>query len=304
VAIRLEPAAECRLRFEAHCRRLEIELDRRSRQGNDSDSRLCRAMRYALLNGGKRLRPQLVYASAEALGLEATRLDAAACAVEMIHSYSLVHDDLPSMDDDDLRRGRPTLHLAFDEATAILAGDALQALAFEALASEPDLNDPLPAAAGMIRELASACGVAGMAGGQAQDMALERQQPDRETLETMFRLKTGALIRAAVMMPTALVPDLPAEQVADLREFAELIGLAFQIRDDLLDVEGQTEVIGKTAGADEAHGKATWPGLFGIEAAYERIEELDSRARAALSGVEGNTQALHWLADCLLHRQS
>jgi geranylgeranyl pyrophosphate synthase len=261
-------------------------------------------MRYALLNGGKRLRPQLVYASAEALGLDAKRLDAAACAVEMIHCYSLVHDDLPAMDDDDLRRGRPTLHLAFDEATAILAGDALQALAFEALAAEPDLNHPLPAAAAMIKELASACGVAGMAGGQAQDMALEHQRPDRETLETMFRLKTGALIRAAVMMPTALVPDLPVAQVDNLRAFAELIGLAFQIRDDLLDVEGQTEVIGKTAGADEAHGKATWPGLFGIEAAYQRIEELDVRARSALSGVKGNTEALHWLADRLLHRQS
>lgn len=303
MAVRLEPS-DCQARFEAYIRRLDNELDRRSRPGDGFDSRLCQAMRYALLNGGKRLRPQLVYASAEALGVEPHRLDAAACAVELIHCYSLVHDDLPAMDDDDLRRGRPTLHLAFDEATAILAGDALQALAFEALASEPDLNHPLPAAAIMIRELASACGVAGMAGGQAQDMALERQQPDRATLETMFRLKTGALIRAAVMMPTALAPALPGAQREDLREFAELIGLAFQIRDDLLDVEGQTEVIGKTAGADEAHGKATWPGLFGVEAAYVRIDELDARARAALNRVEGNTEALHWLADRLLHRQS
>lgn len=303
MAVRLDPA-DREARFEAHLERLEGKLDRRSRQSGDPDSTLCRAMRYALLNGGKRLRPQLVYASAEALGLEPQRLDAAACAVELIHCYSLVHDDLPAMDDDDLRRGRATTHLAFDEATAILAGDALQALAFEALASEPGLNHPLPAAAGMIAELASACGAAGMAGGQAQDMALERQQPDRDTLETMFQLKTGALIRAAVMMPTALVPSLSATQVDDLREFAELIGLAFQIRDDLLDVEGQTEVIGKTAGADEAHGKATWPGLFGVEAAYRRIAELDDRARAALNRFEGNTEALHWLADRLVHRQS
>lgn len=304
MAVRLDSAAACQERFEAHVRRLEEELDHRSRQGGDPDSNLCRAMRYALLNGGKRLRPQLVYASAEALGLEPSRLDAAACAVELIHCYSLIHDDLPAMDDDDLRRGQPTTHLAFDEATAILAGDALQALAFEALASEPGLNQPLPAAAAMIAELAAACGAAGMAGGQAQDMAMERQRPDQETLETMFRLKTGALIRAAVMMPAALVPSLPEAQVRNLREFAELIGLAFQIRDDLLDVEGQTEVIGKTAGADEAHGKATWPGLFGVEAAYRRIAELDDRARAALHRVQGNTEALNWLADRLVHRQS
>ncbi|MFW5816419.1 MAG: polyprenyl synthetase family protein [Wenzhouxiangella sp.] len=301
--MRLNPA-DCQARFQTHLQRLEAQLERRSRPGNNADARLCQAMRYALLNGGKRLRPQLVYASAEALGLAPERLDAAACAVELIHCYSLVHDDLPAMDDDDLRRGRPTTHLAFDEATAILAGDALQALAFEVLASEAGLNHPLPAAAAMIAELAAACGAAGMAGGQAQDMAMERQRPDQQTLETMFRLKTGALIQAAVMMPTALVPQLPDDQVGNLREFAKLIGLAFQIRDDLLDVEGQTEVIGKTAGADEAHGKATWPGLFGVEAAHRRIAELDDRARAALNRFKGHTEALHWLADRLVHRQS
>ena len=143
-----------------------------------------------------------------------------------------------------------------------------------------------------------------MAGGQAQDMALERQQPDQDTLESMFQLKTGALIRAAVMMPTALVPELPAAQARDLREFAELIGLAFQIRDDLLDVEGQTDVIGKTAGADAAHGKATWPGLFGVEAAHRRIAELDARARSALNRFQGNTELLHWLADRLVDRHT
>ncbi|MFP4208564.1 MAG: polyprenyl synthetase family protein [Wenzhouxiangella sp.] len=296
--------ADCQVRFSAHLDRLEGELDRRCCAGGDGDSRLCQAMRYVLLGGGKRLRPQLVYASGEALGLDPNRLDAIACAVEMIHCYSLVHDDLPAMDDDDLRRGRPTAHLAFDEATAILAGDALQALAFETLAAEPTLNDPVPAAAAMIAELASACGALGMAGGQAQDMALEHQQPDRATLETMFRLKTGALIRAAVMMPTALVPSLSDQRRADLREFAELIGLAFQIRDDLLDIEGQTEIIGKTAGADQAHGKATWPGLFGVEAAYRRIEQLDARARVALDRFGGQTEALHWLADRLVDRHN
>ena len=304
MALRLDSSAEIASRFAAHLERLERELDRRSSQGADPEAPLCQAMRYALLNGGKRLRPQLVYASGEALGLQAEALDAPACAVELIHCYSLVHDDLPAMDDDDLRRGQPTTHLAFDEATAILAGDALQALAFQILAEEPALNRPVPAAAGMIAELATACGAAGMAGGQAQDMALERQQPDRETLERMFRLKTGALIRSAVMMPTALVPTLPPAQSSRLREFAEQIGLAFQIRDDLLDIEGQTDVIGKQTGADQAHGKATWPGLFGLDAARERIEELDRQARQALDGFEGNTQALHWLADRLIHRQA
>ena len=303
MALRLDDAA-CSARFQDYVRRLERELDRRCSPGNESSATLCEAMRYALFNGGKRLRPQLVYASGEALGLAPAVLDAPACAVELIHSYSLVHDDLPAMDDDDLRRGRPTTHLAFDEAVAILAGDALQALAFQILAEEPALNHPVPAAAGMIAELATACGADGMAGGQAQDMALEHQQPDRDTLETMFRLKTGALIRASVMMPAALVPDLPPAQAACLREFAEWIGLAFQIRDDLLDVEGQTDVIGKQTGADQAHGKATWPGLFGPDAARRRIAELDERARTALNRCTGDTRGLHWLADRLVNRRT
>ena len=292
-----------RARFQAHLERLENELDRRLRPETAPTHKLAESMRYSLLGGGKRLRPQLVYASAEALDLDPTQLDAAACAVEMIHCYSLIHDDLPAMDDDALRRGKPTAHLAFDEATAILAGDALQALAFETLAAEPSLNQPVAAAAPMLAELASACGLAGMAGGQAQDMALEHQTPDQDTLETMFQLKTGALIRASVMMPTALVPDLSASRLESLRIFAERIGLAFQIRDDLLDVEGQTEVIGKTAGADQAHGKATWPGLFGVEAAYRRIDELNAEARAALSDFGGKTEVLHWLADQMIHRE-
>ncbi|HMA98387.1 MAG TPA: farnesyl diphosphate synthase [Wenzhouxiangella sp.] len=291
-------------RLSVHLERLENELDRLTCPGSDSELRLCQAMRYSLLDGGKRLRPLLVYASAEALGLPPRQLDAAACAVEMIHCYSLIHDDLPAMDDDNLRRGKPTAHLAFDEATAILAGDALQALAFETLAADPALNDPVSAAAPMIAELASACGAAGMAGGQAQDMSLERQSPDQPMLETMFQLKTGALIRAAVMMPTALVPKLSSASRDNLRRFAEKIGLAFQIRDDLLDIEGQTEVIGKTAGADQAHGKATWPGLFGVEAAYHRIEELNAEATASLDQLEGDTGVLYWLADQLINRKN
>ncbi len=288
--------------FSTLVRRVENELERRIDAGIESEGRLSQAMRYAVFNGGKRLRPLLVYACGETLDLPVERLDAPACAVELIHCYSLVHDDLPAMDDDDLRRGRPTTHLAYDEATAILAGDALQALAFQVLAQDGRLHHQSPAGCGMIAELASACGVSGMAGGQARDLELEHKQPDQATVETMFGMKTGALIRAAVMMPTALAPDLPSTQIQALREFGEEIGLAFQIRDDLLDVEGKTEVIGKQAGADQALGKANWPELFGIEGARRRIDELDARARAALDRVERDTSGLHKLADRLLHR--
>ncbi|TVS11353.1 MAG: geranyl transferase [Wenzhouxiangella sp.] len=288
--------------FSTLVRRVEIELERRIDAGVESEGRLSQAMRYAVFNGGKRLRPLLVYACGETLGLTLERLDAPACAVELIHCYSLVHDDLPAMDDDDLRRGRPTAHLAFDEATAILAGDALQALAFQILAQDGRSDRERAAGCNMISELASACGVSGMAGGQARDLELEHKTPDQATVETMFRMKTGALIRAAVMMPTALAPDLPPAQVQALREFGEDIGLAFQIRDDLLDVEGNTEIIGKQAGADQALGKANWPALFGIEGARRRIMELDARARASLERIEGDTSGLRRLADRLLHR--
>lgn len=288
--------------IEAYQKRIEAFLQGLLDPSAPPAPHLLEAMRYSTLGGGKRLRPLLVYACGESLGLPVERLDAPACAVELIHCYSLVHDDLPAMDDDDLRRGRPTTHLAYDEATAILAGDALQALAFQVLAQDGRLHRQPPAGCGMIAELASACGVSGMAGGQARDLELEHKQPDQATVETMFRMKTGALIRAAVMMPTALAPDLPSTQIQALREFGEEIGLAFQIRDDLLDVEGKTEVIGKQARADQALGKANWPELFGIEGARRRIDELDARARAALDRVERDTSGLHKLADRLLHR--
>lgn len=286
-------------------KRLEAELRRHLESRVElADQRLIEAMAYAVFNGGKRLRPLLAYASGMALGVDEARLHAPACAVELIHCYSLVHDDLPAMDDDDLRRGRPTAHLAFDEATAILAGDALQALAFQILAEGTVSDEERLARLAMVAELAAACGAAGMAGGQVQDLAMEHQKPDQSAVETMFRLKTGALIRASVIMPAMLVPDLPREQLRALSEFGEHIGLAFQIRDDLLDIEGETAVIGKQSGADQALGKASWPALFGIEAARQRIAELDARARAALAKVEGDKSQLHALADVLMNRQS
>lgn len=286
--------------------RLETCLERRIEALPGSDVPLAEAMAYAAMSGGKRLRPLLVYASGQALDLNEPELndmddnplDAPAMAVELIHCYSLVHDDLPVMDDDDLRRGRPTVHLAFDEATAILAGDALQALAFEVLAGLPDAA----ASQRMSAALAHACGVVGMAGGQALDLHFEGKQPGREAVEDMFRRKTGALIHAAVMMPAALAPELPQARHQALSDFACAIGLAFQIRDDLLEVECETETIGKSSASDVSRRKASWPALFGIEAAHERIDELAAEARRALSEVRGDTTGLAWLANRLLNR--
>jgi geranylgeranyl pyrophosphate synthase len=282
--------------------RAEIALKAHLTSGFSDGDRLRQAMQYAVFNGGKRLRPLLVYASGRVLGLDLEWLDAPACAVELIHCYSLVHDDLPAMDDDDLRRGRPTAHLAFDEATAILAGDAMQALAFEILATDPTLRSRPLGALNMIAELTDACGAGGMAGGQAQDLQMEGRHPDQAAVERMFALKTGALIQASIMMPCALLPDLDPDRRMALARFAQCVGLAFQIRDDLLDIEGQTEVIGKAAGADQARQKATWPGLFGVDQARERIHELRLEAEACLTRVKGNTESLAWLADCLVRR--
>ena len=290
--------------FSEHAKALTRRAERCLEQRIDalpaSDSRLAEAMHYAAMGGGKRLRPLLVYASGSMLGQSAERLDAPAMAVELIHCYSLVHDDLPAMDDDALRRGRATVHLAFDEATAILAGDALQAMAFEVLAEVPEAE----ASRTMSSELARACGVVGMAGGQALDLKFEGARPDRAAVEDMFRRKTGALIHAAVMMPTALEPDFPANQRLALSNFAEAIGLAFQIRDDLLEIEGDTEAIGKSSDSDASRQKASWPLLFGVEAAHARIDELATVAAAALGRVEGDTDVLRWLAGRLVNRRS
>ena len=283
--------------------RVEQALGQHFGEPGQHPSRLHEALHYAVFNGGKRLRPLLVYATGEALSIPPDRLDAPACAVELIHCYSLVHDDLPAMDDDDLRRGRPTLHLAYDEALAILAGDALQALAFEILGSDPTLDQPPSARAGVIAELASACGVDGMAGGQALDLAYEGRQPDIDELETMYRQKTGALIRAAVLMPCSLNTEPDEMTCRELATFADCIGLAFQIRDDVLDVEGETATIGKTQGADQARNKATWPSLIGVEASSRRVDELADRARACLEHIDHDTAALAWLATRMVNRE-
>lgn len=282
--------------------RTERELERRLTLADPGTVRLGEAMRYCALGGGKRLRPILVHATGAALGADPATLDDAAVAVELIHVYSLVHDDLPAMDDDDLRRGRPTCHRAYDEGTAVLVGDALQALAFEVLAGEA--GSPLPPAARLrqIQVLAAGIGTAGMAGGQAIDLEAVGHTLDAPALEGMHRRKTGALIGASVLLGAiaAGIPD-GAEYAALSRYGAEL-GLAFQIQDDVLDVAGETAALGKTAGADAARGKPTYPSLFGLDRAAHMAREHRDMAVAALTVLGPRARALEQLADLVVER--
>lgn len=269
---------------------------------NSSDIRLANAMRYGVMNGGKRVRPFLVYATAEALGGSPEQADVAAVAIEMIHSYSLVHDDLPAMDNDDLRRGKPTCHIAFDEATAILAGDALLTGAFELLANAPLQSDAQRLQ--LIRILSTAAGAAGMVAGQSIDLGHVGKAMTLDALERMHRHKTGALIRAAVLMGAACVSaDLPHEQRDALVSYAEAIGLAFQVQDDILDIESDTETLGKTQGADIALNKPTYPALLGLEGAHAKAAELIAEAHKALTYLPGNTQTLATLANYIVERK-
>jgi geranylgeranyl diphosphate synthase, type II len=265
--------------------------------------RLHAAQRYAVLSGGKRLRPLLVYCTGEAVGVPASALDAPAAAVELIHSYSLVHDDLPAMDDDDLRRGRPTTHRAFDEATAILAGDALQVLAFSLLARDRAAGVSPDARLKMIQILADASGTGGMAGGQAMDLSAVGRTLDLEELEAMHRRKTGALIRASVLLAAACAPQLTAAEREALDGYAQDIGLAFQIQDDILDVEGNVEDLGKTIGSDAARAKPTYPSVLGLEAAKTRARDLQRRACDRLAPFSGRAQVLAWLASYVVDRR-
>ncbi|MGK2942637.1 MAG: (2E,6E)-farnesyl diphosphate synthase [Immundisolibacter sp.] len=283
-------------------RRSEAALERLLPPVSPPTADLPAAMRYAALGGGKRLRAALVYATGEALGADRGALDAPAAAVELIHAYSLVHDDLPSMDDDDLRRGKPSCHRAFGEATAVLAGDALQSLAFEVLTADTTLDAERRLA--MLRELAVASGVHGMAGGQALDLAAEGRRLSLAELEAVHRGKTGALIAASVRLGAlaALAPDAP--QLLALGEYGQALGLCFQIRDDILDVEGNTATLGKTAGADAAHAKATFPALLGLDGAHDRARREYQRAVAALAPLGTAGERLRQLAVFSLSRQA
>jgi geranylgeranyl pyrophosphate synthase len=289
----------------AHCRaRIEGVLDRALALPEPGTPRLREAMRYSTLGAGKRLRPTLVYLTGESLGAPLEQLDAPAAAVELIHVYSLVHDDLPAMDDDDLRRGRPTCHRAFDEATAILVGDALQALAFAVLADEPMPDTPAPVRLEMIRVLARATGTAGMAGGQAVDLAAVGQTLSVAAIEEMHRRKTGALIECSVVLGALAAGVTAGAELEGLRRFGAEVGLAFQIQDDILDVEGDPSLLGKATGADAAHLKPTYPSTAGLSASRARATELRDRAIASLAPLGARGVVLADLAHFIVDRRS
>jgi len=265
---------------------------------------LHRAMRYAVLGGGKRLRPLLVYATGTTFGAPLETLDASAAAVEIIHAYSLVHDDLPAMDDDSLRRGRPTCHVVFGEAMAILAGDALQALAFDVLAHDATLAGDAAIHVEMLRVLAIACGSHGMAGGQAFDLAAVGKALSPADLERMHVHKTGALIRASVRLGALAAGVRDAATLDALERYGHAIGLAFQIRDDLLDIEAGTEQLGKTAGKDVAAAKPTYPAILGVEASRDELSRLTRDALAAVESFGARARPLSDLARFVADRTS
>jgi geranylgeranyl pyrophosphate synthase len=283
--------------------RMEHALAARLPQSDILPARLHEAMRYSVLGGGKRIRPALLFATAQALGLKEDEVEAAACAIELVHVYSLVHDDLPAMDDDDLRRGRPTCHKAYDEATALLVGDALQSLAFQLLASDPALPASPAIRLRLIDMLARAIGTFGMAGGQAIDLAVQGMRLDISQVEDMHARKTGALIHASVLMAAECRPPLDANLYAALTRFASAVGLAFQIQDDLLDVTGDVSTLGKATGADSERAKPTHPAVIGIPASQQRMRLLHSQAINALAPFGERAESLRSLAHWLLSRQ-
>ncbi|UTY56371.1 polyprenyl synthetase family protein [Massilia sp. erpn] len=264
--------------------------------------KLHEAMRYALLGGGKRVRPLLVYAAGNLFGADAAALSRAAAALEMIHAYSLVHDDMPCMDDDALRRGKPTVHIAYDEATALLVGDALQAQAFAVLA-EADTLPPARQVA-MLRLLAQAAGSAGMCGGQAIDLASVGLSLTLQQLEQMHQLKTGALLRASVVLGALAGKDLDAAELQALNDYSRAIGLAFQVVDDILDATADSATLGKTAGKDAADNKPTYVSILGLEPSQALAEKLRLEAHAALAPFGDNAQRLRELADLIVQRKA
>jgi farnesyl diphosphate synthase len=281
--------------------RVEHALERSLPAATQAPQRLHAAMRYAVLGGGKRVRPLLAFAAGEACGAPPERLETVACALELVHAYSLVHDDLPCMDDDVLRRGKPTVHVEFDEATALLVGDSLQSLAFELLAS-CRLSDDADAQRLMTHTLAQAIGSRGMAGGQAMDLAATGNTLTPPELEMMHIYKTGALIRAAVSLGARCGSVSPAS-FEQLDRYAKCVGLAFQVVDDVLDAEQSTATLGKTAGKDAAQGKPTYISVLGLEEAQALSRRLREEAHEALAGFDERAQHLHELADFIVYRK-
>ena len=269
-----------------------------------ADLALIQAMKHGTLLGGKRARPFLTYVTGEMLGAERDALDTPAAAVECIHAYSLIHDDLPAMDDDDLRRGQPTCHVAFDEATAILAGDALQTLAFEIMASGPLSQDGERQRVAMIKELATASGARGMCMGQALDLDAEGKQVDLAQLETIHRHKTGALIRCAVRLGALAAGEKGVAVLPQLDDYADAIGLAFQVQDDILDVISDTQTLGKPQGSDIELEKSTYPALLGLDGAQAKAQQLYQQALRALEAIPYNTEQLAVFARYVIERNN
>ncbi len=277
------------------------QLDEKLPQETDSPNTLHKAIRYSVLGGGKRIRPALVYATGEALGTDLASLNCAACAVELMHCYSLIHDDLPAMDDDDLRRGRPTCHKAFDEATAILAGDAMQAQAFTILASnEASAKQRVL----MIQQLAKSSGSLGMAGGQAIDLASVNKQLNEDQIIRMHTLKTAALIQASVLMTVIASDTNNPETFAHFAHFSEKVGLAFQIRDDILDIQADTKTLGKPQGSDAAQNKPTYPSIVGVEQAENTANNLLKEALNEISHLDDRAENLRAISKYMVTRNS
>jgi len=271
-------------------------------QLNVNDKKLLDAMQYGLLIGGKRMRPYLAYITGETLGAKKSDLDAVAGALECIHAYSLLHDDLPAMDDDDLRRGKATCHKAFDEATAILAGDSLQTLAFDILANHQFSPFGQSKQIKFIQQLIEASGYQGMCGGQALDLAATNKTIELSALETLHSLKTGALLSASVLMSAECSTQVTAEQKLILGDFAQLIGLAYQVQDDIIDITSSEEELGKPTGSDLAANKSTYPSLLGLQGAQNKAEYLYQQALQALARLPYNTQALTEFATFIIKR--
>lgn len=294
---------EFRSRLKHYQSRVDRALDACLPDTQQHDHKLTEAMRYSLIDGGgKRVRPVMVYAAGAAMGVDETVLDKPACAVEMMHTYSLIHDDLPAMDDDDLRRGQPTCHRRFDEATAILAGDALQALAFEILAGS-DLEVDARRQLEMLSLLATASGADGMAGGQAIDLAAVGSRLSLEELEAMHRLKTGALIRASILLGAMCSTTITRRELGLLGQYADCIGLSFQIQDDILDVIGDTETLGKPSGSDEKMQKPTYPSILGLDASRKLALDLHQKALVHLEPLDDRADTLRQLSSYIVERE-
>lgn len=295
-------SAELIQRLQSYTQRVDAQLEQILPSTSGPASKLFKAMRYSVFNGGKRVRPALCFAAAEAIGVNTDNTAKIGAAVEMIHAYSLIHDDLPAMDDDDLRRGVPTCHIEFDEATAILAGDGLQSLAFKQLTELTDL--PASINLQLIAILSDLAGCNGMVSGQAVDLASTGKQLNVDELNYMHNHKTGALIEASVVMGALATNQATDSQIAALQKFARAIGLAFQIQDDILDVECSTEQLGKSQGSDSANNKATYTSILGIEKARSEAERLYQTSIDALDIFTDSADTLRALAKFIVHRSS